>query len=121
MKSISLTHSILLGLALMLASGCASAQSAPGNSRAELAAMPALPANAAPQSRPADGGDAVPPGFGGVNGRGTRGNGNGNANGARNQLPRLHNVCGPGGALSGEATNGQIGRNRARARVCDGG
>jgi len=114
---------MLLAMAFLLGPACASAQSAPapGNSRGVLAAMPTLPATAAPQSRPADGGDAVPPGFGGVNGRGTRGNGNGTTPGARGQLPRLINVCGPGGALSGEATNGQIGRNRARARVCDGG
>ncbi|HVF34592.1 MAG TPA: hypothetical protein VND91_04655 [Candidatus Saccharimonadia bacterium] len=120
MKFVPLAHATLLAAAFLLAPAAASAQSAAPGTRP---AMPSLGTRAAPPSRPADVGDARPPGLGGTNGPGTRGNGNGPDNSnrpphARGQLPRLINVCGPGGALSGEAEHGQIGRNRARLRVC---
>lgn len=109
--------------ACVLAPALAAAQSTTPPGRSARATIPSLPTRAAPPSRPADVGDAVPPGFGGNNGRGTRGDGHGNANGAAHgQLPRVPpRPCAPGGALSPTPEHGQVGRERARARVCGGG
>ena len=73
----------------------------------------ALPFRATTPPRPPGLGTNLPPGHGGPNPGDAHRNGN-----ARTQLPRIPRACLPGGALSGDATNGQVGRDRARARVC---
>jgi hypothetical protein len=88
----------------------------PGD-RGSRPAFPTLPPQAAAPPRPAGLGGNLPPGFGGPNpGDGRRGNGDASA--GRSELRGLLSACAPGGALSGDAEDGQVGRNRARALVC---
>jgi hypothetical protein len=116
MKSASLLSAGLVLLALATAP-LALAQSSDRGSRP---AFPTLPPQAGAPPRPAGLGGNLPPGFGGPNpGDGRRNHGNGPSD--RSELRGLLAVCAPGGALSGDAEHGQVGRNRARALVCPQG
>jgi hypothetical protein len=109
MKAVFATAAVLAA-ALLAAPLDAAAQSTDRNGRGTGSTLPFRATT--PPTAPGLGENA-PPGFGGPNPGDAHRNGN-----ARSQLPRIPSACVPGGALSGEATNGQIGRNRARERVC---
>ena len=98
---------------LTFAALCAAALLAPTLALAQSTAPGRAPATREAPRPPGLGGQ-VPPGHGGPNPSETRRNGGS----ASDQLDRVPRPCLPGGALSGEAVNGQFGRNRARTRAC---
>ncbi len=116
---------VLIAATLLASPAITSAQT-PGRTvrgeQPESPALPTLPPQAAARFAAGLAGN-LPPGFGGP------------LPAAQNPPPAigtppsggpaegrgLPTVCGPGGALSGEATNGMAGRARARALLCPRG
>ena len=113
----------LVAAAFLTASTFATAQSTGRLLRGggERPVFPTLPPQAGAPPLPAGLNGNLPPGFGGPLPTPPNGSGAGNPPIPPADAPGLFSVCGPGGALSGEAVQGQVGRSRARALVCPGG
>lgn len=125
MKHASLLTAAWIAAALLASPTLSSAQTpgrVPRGERPERPEFPTLPPQASAPPQPAGLGGNLPPGFGGpIPTPQTAPPVMATPPSGPSQGRGLPSVCGPGGALSGEAAIGQTGRARARALVCPDG